>query len=58
MPTVQEDILNVFYAKLSKLCTVDQPTIDALRKTLASAKKLKVDDFVAILTNVSKDTAL
>lgn len=49
MPTVQEDILNAFYAKLSKSASVDQTTLEALRKALTSAKKLKADDFVAIL---------
>jgi hypothetical protein len=49
MPTVQEDILNAFCAKLSKSASVDQGTIDALRKVLASAKKLKADDVVAML---------
>jgi hypothetical protein len=49
MPTVQEDILNAFCAKLSKSGSVDQGTVDALRKVLASVKKLKADDVVAML---------
>jgi hypothetical protein len=49
MPTVQEDILDAFYAKLSKLTSIDQTTLDALRKVLTSGKKLKADDFVAII---------
>jgi hypothetical protein len=49
MATVQEDVLNAFYTKLSKLGTMDQTTVDALRKVLQSGKKLKADDFVAIL---------
>ena len=49
MPTVQEDILDAFYAKLSKVASIDQPTLDALRKALTSGKKLKAEDFVAIL---------
>jgi len=49
MPTVQEDILEVFYAKLSRSASIDQATLDALRKALTSGKKLKADDFVAIL---------
>ena len=48
MPTVQEDILNAFYAKLSKSASIDHTTLDALRKALTS-KKLKADDLVAIL---------
>jgi hypothetical protein len=49
MPTVQEDILNTFCAKLSQSASVDQRTVDALRTVLASAKKLKADDVVAML---------
>lgn len=49
MATVQEDILNAFYAKLSKSASIDQPTVDALRTVLQSAQKLKADDFVTIL---------
>ena len=49
MPTVQEDILEVFYAKLSRSASIDQATLDALRKALTPGKKLKADDFVAIL---------
>jgi hypothetical protein len=50
MPTVQEEILNAFYEKLSKSVSIDKTTLDALRKALTSAKKLKADEFVAILT--------
>ena len=40
MPTVQEDILNAFCAKLAKLASIDDATVEALRKTLGSGKKL------------------
>lgn len=49
MATVQTDILEAFFGKLAKTATIDPPTIDALRKTLTTAKKLKVDHFVTIL---------
>jgi hypothetical protein len=49
MATVQEDILSEFYAKLTKSGSIDETTVDALRKVLQSANKLKADDFVAIL---------
>lgn len=49
MATVHEDILKAFYAKLSNSGTIEQATVDALRKALQSGKKLKADDFVAIL---------
>jgi hypothetical protein len=50
MPTVQEDILDAFCAKLSKSASIDRATVDALRKALTTAKKLKADDVVAMLT--------
>jgi uncharacterized protein YbjQ (UPF0145 family) len=50
MATVQEDILKAFSAKLSKSPSVDPAIAEALRKMLASAKKLKADDVVALLT--------
>jgi hypothetical protein len=49
MPTVQEDILNAFCAKLAKLASIDGTTVEALRKTLGSGKKFKADDLVALL---------
>jgi uncharacterized protein YbjQ (UPF0145 family) len=49
MPTVQEDILNAFAAKLSKSPSVDPATAEALHRVLTSAKKLKADDVVAML---------
>jgi len=54
MATVQEDILNAFYEKLSKSASIDAKTVEALRMMLASGKKLKAEDFVAIL---AKNTA-
>lgn len=56
MPPVQVEILNAFYEKLSKSESIDAATVDALRKALASGKKLKADDFVAILAR-KKGTA-
>ena len=49
MATVQEQIFEAFYAKLAHSNSIDRPTIDALRKALETAKKLKADDFVSIL---------
>ena len=48
---MQDDILTAFHAKLSKSASMDQATVDALRKMLQSGpgKKLKADDCVAIL---------
>ena len=50
MATVQEDILSAFCTKLSKSASIDPATVEALRKTLTSPKKLKADDLVALLT--------
>lgn len=49
MPTVQEEILDAFCAKLSKSASIDRATVDAIRKVVTSVKKPKADDFVAIL---------
>ena len=49
MATVQEQIFDAFFAKLAQSNSIDQSTIDALRKALDTAKKLKADDFVSIL---------
>jgi len=49
MPTVQEDILNTFCAKLSKSESIDPATVETIRKMLTSVKKLKADDVVALL---------
>ena len=58
MPTVQDQVLNSFYGKLSSSKEVDDADIDALRKLLASGKKLKADDFVVILSGKAKENAL
>lgn len=49
LATIQDDILKAFYAKLSKSASIDQATVDALRKLLQSGQKLKADDFVGVL---------
>jgi nitrate reductase assembly molybdenum cofactor insertion protein NarJ len=48
MPSVQEDILKAFCAKLAKSRSIDAATVEALCKTL-TGKKLKADDVVAML---------
>ena len=55
MATVQQQILESFYRKLSTLGTMDQSTVDALRKVLQSGKKLKPEDLVAILARNPKE---
>jgi hypothetical protein len=50
MPPVQDDILNTFCAKLSNAESMDPAMVEALRKVLSSAKKLKPDEVVAVLS--------
>lgn len=49
MPSVQEDILNAFCAKLAKSTSIDAATVEGLCKTLSTGKKLKADDVVVML---------
>lgn len=56
MATLQDAILNAFYEKLSKSGSIDATSVDALRKALASGKKLKADEFVAILAKTPTGT--
>ena len=48
MAKVLDEILERFYVKLSTAGNVNEPTVKELRTLLASQKKLKADDFVAI----------
>jgi len=50
MPPVQDDILNTFCTKLSNAQSIDPAMVEALRKVLSSAKKLKADEVVALLS--------
>lgn len=58
MATIQAEILDAFYANLSKSGTVDAATIDALRELFQSGDKLKADDFVAVLTKKTQESTL
>jgi len=58
MATIQAEILDSFYTKLSKSETVDVATIDALRELFQSRGKLKADDFVALLTRKKQESTL
>lgn len=58
MATIQTEILDTFYAKLSMSETVDKATVDALRELFQSGNKLKADDFVEILAKKTKDSGL
>ncbi len=49
MATVLDQILDAFYERLGASEQIDAATIAALRVLFHSGKKLKADDFVAIL---------
>jgi hypothetical protein len=54
MPPVQDDILNTFCTKLSNAQAIDPAMVEALRKVLSSAKKLKADEVVALLSKAPR----
>lgn len=54
MATVLDEILESFYERLSESEAIDESTIEELRTLLESGKKLKADDFVAILENATE----
>jgi hypothetical protein len=47
--TIQEEILKTFYERLAASEAVSKENIDDLRGIFQAAKKLKADDFVAVL---------
>jgi hypothetical protein len=55
MAKVLNEILDAFYEKLSESDAVDAETAQALRALFESDKKLKADDFVAILSGAAKE---
>ena len=55
MAKVLDEILESFYAKLSESDTVNEAMVKELRTLFASEKKLKADDFVAILGQAAQE---
>lgn len=55
MAKVMDDILESFYAMLAESDTIEDAVIKELRALFASQKKLKADDFVAILEEVGNE---
>ncbi len=55
MARVPDDILDSFYERLAASEAIDAATIEALRILFRSNKKLKADDFVAILESAAKE---
>jgi hypothetical protein len=58
MATVQEEILNTFYKRLSAAESVGKETADALRALFESGEKLKAEDCVAVLTKKTSGEAV
>ena len=55
MAKVLDEILEVFYAKLSESETANEATVKELRTLFASGKRLKADDFVAIFEKAAQE---
>lgn len=55
MATVLDEILDAFYERLAASEDIDAATIEKLRVLSQSDKKLKADDFVAILESAAKE---
>ena len=55
MAKVLDEILEKFYAKLSESDTVNETTVKELRTLFSSERKLKADDFVAILGKAARE---
>jgi hypothetical protein len=56
MATVLDEILDTFYERIGASEEIDAATVKAIRLLLQSGKKLKADDFVALLESAAKDT--
>jgi len=56
MATIQEEILDSFYAKLGEAEEIDEEMVQALRALFESGKKLKADDFAAIFAREAKES--
>jgi hypothetical protein len=54
LAAVLDDILDSFYAKLSESGAVNEAGIKELRALFESGKKLKADDFVAVLEKAAE----
>ncbi len=55
MATVLNEILDSFYERLSESEAINKATIEELRGLFESGKKLKADDFVAIIENPTNE---
>ena len=58
MANVLDEILDSFYTNLSESDTVSEATVEELRTLLASGKKPKAADFVAIFEKGAQEASL
>jgi hypothetical protein len=57
MTSLKQTIIEKFLADLAERKSLDENTIDALRKLLAENPKVKADDFVKIFAGDAGDVA-
>ena len=50
MPTLQQQIVEKFLARLAETKDVDAEKVDRLRALLADGKKVKAEDFVKVFS--------
>lgn len=55
MARVLDDILKSFYKKLSETNAIDGDTLAEVQKLFESKKKLKADDFVAVISQAGPE---
>ena len=55
MATIQEQILDDFFARLAKNTTIDEELLNTLRAIFAAGQKPKVEDLVAAYIASGKD---
>jgi hypothetical protein len=58
MPTILDAILESFYEKLTNSQEMDEETVKGLRALFQTGKKLRADDFVAILSKATREGRL
>ena len=58
MATIQEEILDAFFAKLRESADIDEEGVEALRALFTAGGKLKAEDLVAVYLAANKDGAM
>ena len=55
MPTLQDQICEIYLAKLTESGAVDLNKVEQLRVLMANGKKLKTDDVIKLFSSVAVD---